>query len=477
MFNQKLIFIVACLISLDSYADVGTKLNGWFDDMNYSNVTAPGVYESQGARQYTLGGISTRAPITQPFNIVNVQTPRFSAGCGGIDVFTGGFDMVDADQFVENLRAIGQNAQSLAFMLAIQIVSPQLSGVMEEIQSWAEKLNSLNMDSCEAARALVGGTMEMFGATEANCTLKRMEQFGESYGIANNNCTTNGNISTTEAAGGDANMADFVKGNIAWYVLMQDTFFSNDLQFAELIMNLTGTVIITDADATDDGPNNIIEISPALLEVGGKERFNNIFSALLYGANSDPLQIYRCQPAVADKAACLSVSSLSNLPVNFQGLSDTVQALIDSIVDKIGADSALSTTERGILVSTTLPLYRYLTSVTAAVPGATSATLRSETTQYAQFIAKDIIISSLQAIIDRVDSKSRNLDQNMSYASAIKNWREQLDEVAKGLNEIKNANKQMATNFTQMRETIRGYEKEVISRLGGSILRKASWTN
>ncbi|WP_223823293.1 conjugal transfer protein TraH [Candidatus Enterovibrio altilux] len=58
--------------------------------MNYATVTNPGVYEGQSARYATLWEMSTRAPITQPFNFINAQTLKFSAGCGGIDFFAGG---------------------------------------------------------------------------------------------------------------------------------------------------------------------------------------------------------------------------------------------------------------------------------------------------------------------------------------------------------------------------------------------------
>ena len=51
-----------------SSADTAAKVNSWFSDMNYATVTNPGVYEGQTARYATLGGLSTRAPITQPFN-------------------------------------------------------------------------------------------------------------------------------------------------------------------------------------------------------------------------------------------------------------------------------------------------------------------------------------------------------------------------------------------------------------------------
>ncbi|WP_286842323.1 hypothetical protein, partial [Idiomarina sp. UBA4206] len=39
-------------------ADTASKVDSWFNNMNYHTVTAPGVYEGQSARFATLGGIS-----------------------------------------------------------------------------------------------------------------------------------------------------------------------------------------------------------------------------------------------------------------------------------------------------------------------------------------------------------------------------------------------------------------------------------
>jgi len=278
-----------------TFADTAAKVDSWFNNMNYANVTAPGVYEGQSARFATLGGISARAPITQPFNFVSVQTPKFSAGCGGIDFYAGGFSAIDSDQFIDNLRAIGQNAQSLAFMLAIQIVSPQLSGVMEDIQTWADKYLNMNMDSCEAASKLVGGALQYLDEEKANCITTRQNDYGEDYSTASFACTTGGSRKTTTGDDGDVNKTDFVKGNLAWYVLMQDPFFQDDLEFAEVVVNIIGTVIISDVPGPSDTPVDVRIIQPAIKDTVEKERFDNIYTALLYGNQAtEQLRIYRC---------------------------------------------------------------------------------------------------------------------------------------------------------------------------------------
>ena len=467
---------LAISFSTSLVADTASKVNSWFSNMNYSTVTNPGVYEGQSARYATLGGVSTRAPITQPFNFVNVQTPKFSAGCGGIDFYAGGFSAIDADQFIDNLRAIGQNAQSLAFMLAIQVVSPQLSGVMEDIQTFADKYLNLNMDSCEAATELVGGTMDYFGAKEGNCTVKRMQDFGEDWTTANYACTTGGKIKSTESSGGEPNKVDFIKGNLAWYVLMQDPFFSSDTQFAEVILNLTGTVIIADSGGADDAPSDVRIIQPALSEEAQKERFNNIYTALLMGTNAtNNLQIYRCTgTASSNPNGCTTMTgNLQTVTPNWTGLYTRIQNLVASIVAKIYNDTPLTNEERGLIASTSIPLYRYLAATAAYFPrGSDVSRLTSD---YTSLIAEDILLRSLNAVIDKVEQRSSVLKGGMAEAERIKTYREDLDGVLRGLAKLRKENDFDVEQYFVMQQRIQLYEKALMSRLGNGMITSAMW--
>jgi len=470
--------LLLCLALCAPFAQGSTagKVNDWFNNQNYATVTNPGVYEGQSARYATLGGFSTRAPITQPFNFVNVQTPKFSAGCGGIDFYSGGFSAVDANQFVDNLRAIGQNAQSLAFMLAIQIVSPQLSGVMEDIQDWAQKLNALNMDSCQAATALVGGTMDYFGAKEGNCTVKRMQDFGEDWTTANYACTTGGSIKSTEAASGDANKIDFIKGNLAWYVLMQDPLFSSDTEFAELIMNMTGTIIITDVGTSDDSPSDIRIVDPAIKGDVKKERFKNIYTALLMGTEADNnLLLYKCTGgATSNPNSCLTMSnSLDTVVPTWTGLYVRVDNMVKSIVEKIYTDTPLTPAERGLVESTTIPLYRYLAATAAYFPrGADVSRLTSD---YTQLIAEDILLRSLTAIIEKVEQRSGVLKDGMAEASRVKKYKEDLQGVLDGLAELKKENDFDVEKYFAMQQRIQLYEKALMSKLSSNMIQSSMW--
>ncbi len=70
------VLLVGLMLSGPVPADIEAKVKGWFDRMNYANITEPGVYEGQSARYFTAGGVSMRAPITRPFHFIDVQKAK-----------------------------------------------------------------------------------------------------------------------------------------------------------------------------------------------------------------------------------------------------------------------------------------------------------------------------------------------------------------------------------------------------------------
>ena len=476
-------FLLICLSPVVASADIGSKLDDWFNNQNFNNSTRPGVYETQSARYATLGGISYRAPIFQPYRFLNIQTPRFSAGCGGIDLYTGGFSVMNASQFVGALRAIGQNAASLAFMLAIQIVSPQLSGIMEDIQSWANEYLNVGMDSCEAATKLVGGALELFGRKEGNCTIKRMQTTGEDYNTANHYCTTGGRIKATEASGGgEEDQNAFSKGNITWFVLMQNPFFATDTQFAELIMNIVGTVIVRDADSLDSGATGLNRIPAALNKDGTPNpSFENMIAALMYGSDATVhLQIYRCQSATATPMGCQTIHAdrqAINPSAWGNGLHGKITALVQSIVSKIRSDAALTATETGLIGASKIPLYRFLTAASAAFPNApgSSIDVSELTDKYTNLFARNILLTSLNNVLTMVEFQVLNLPNNLSEDKSIKEFLPQLRNAIKGVAVMTKETEDEAEQYFDLLQQIRQYEKEIMTNLGKGFMQAARW--
>jgi conjugative transfer pilus assembly protein TraH len=459
----SLVPLVILLLSTPVQADIKSKVENWFNNMNYANVTEPGVYEGQSARYFTAGGLTLKAPITQTLHFVDVQMPRYNAGCAGIDLFTGGFSAINADQFVQNLRAIGQNAQSLAFMLAIGVVSPQLKAVMEEVQGWANKINSMNMDSCEAATKLVGGAMNLAGQRKSNCIIRRMQDDGEDWTTASHSCTTDDKIVATEAKGDSANEVAFVKGNLTWMVLMQDPFFQQDTLFAELVMNLTGTLIIA-SDA--HGEQEITSIAPALTGEHQRERFTNIYQSLLLGKDSqNPLQLHRCQGGAGSQDnGCHAITRVQEITGDWDGLYQRINTLVKGILEKIHTDKPLTQEEKGLIASTSIPLYRYLAATASAFPQQLDQSRLTH--DYTALIASDILLLALNGILERVEHNALNLQGGMADTKRVTHYLEQLDLVMRGVAQLQRKQAVTGQEMYQMQLEIRAYEQQLIAALG-----------
>ena len=100
-----------------SYADINATMDAMFSSM--INVTAPDAHLSARRGVIDGGSVVVRNRIATP-TIVSFNPPKFAAGCGGIDMFLGSFSFINADQFVNMLRAIASNAISYAFSLALK---------------------------------------------------------------------------------------------------------------------------------------------------------------------------------------------------------------------------------------------------------------------------------------------------------------------------------------------------------------------
>ena len=474
--KQLLAFSVGLtLASPVAIADVGSTLDDWFNDNNNANITSPGVYEGQTAMYGTLGGISTRNEIVEPFNFLQIQTPKFSGGCGGIDAYMGGFTAIDSDQFVESLRAVGQNAKSLAFMLAIQVVSPMLSDVMEDIKSFAEDLKKMSMDSCAAAEALVGGVMQEIGGEKADCIQGRMERTGEDFTTASWECTTGGR--RKEDVG--SNIASFTRGNIAWYAMMQsnNTIFRSDPAFSEMVMNIIGTVVKQDADPSDsDSGTTPAILPPAVTEDGAlMPRGKKIIGALLKGSEGGVMEMRRCISRNVDPTSCDRLEAdKSQVSVTYEGMNKKVEDMLSNIMDNIYDDVPLSQEETALVAGARVPLYKYLASAAAAFPRTMKAH-NSILQEYTQLIAKDIVLNGLLTSIEQVRDTINNLPNGLSTSEDIKDYRKQLEKVLAAIAVVEKENSVSAEKYIAFQEQIRRYEKQVMGKLSSSIVNSAIW--
>lgn len=152
--------LTLCLCLMFSGASFAGFLEDFYDSSSglaQGNVTAAGIYESAHLNIATAGGFVYRAPRAD-FTPFQFTPPKLSAGCGGIDLFMGAFSIPSKEEFLNYLRAIGSSLPGLAFQLALQTLSPDLSEQVTSFRDLIREYSSKFQDSCAAAQTLLDMT-------------------------------------------------------------------------------------------------------------------------------------------------------------------------------------------------------------------------------------------------------------------------------------------------------------------------------
>ena len=103
-----------------SFANTSSRMDSyWSGALGQANVTGPTAYKGQSQGYYTMGNLSWRTP-QQNLQLAGVQLPSISAGCGGIDIFTGGFSFINSDALVAEMKAVASNAVGYGFNFALK---------------------------------------------------------------------------------------------------------------------------------------------------------------------------------------------------------------------------------------------------------------------------------------------------------------------------------------------------------------------
>ena len=153
--------LVAAIITTLMLA--GNTSAAWVDDwLNQRTTTSPNYFSGQQRGYYSGGSFSARWPNSADYP-VTVEMPRIKSGCGGIDVFMGGFSFMNTDYLVDKLQGILSGAASVAFDLGLKTLCEQCSNTIKNFEAISDKLNSMQLDECAAAKELVGVVMDENG--------------------------------------------------------------------------------------------------------------------------------------------------------------------------------------------------------------------------------------------------------------------------------------------------------------------------
>lgn len=449
--------IFLCLVSMPMLMQANNTLskdlNAYFKGLGFnSNVSDASVYKGQQGGAYTGGSVYARAGVRN-LQLMQLNLPSIQAGCGGIDLYTGGFSYINKQDFIDFGKNILNNAAGYAFKLALSSVSPMISTTLESLQATANEINQFNLNSCETSTALLGAMWpKVQQSAQAACQSIGTEtgKFSD-YAAARLACgagkQTDSVLAQYKQQEAYNNLIP-LKTNIAWQAIQQNAFLRENSELSELFMNLSGTVIV--GERIDE-----IEILPSLASN------KNVLNALLRGGR---VELYRCTETGDDKR-CLHPKRRSFDIDPSSAMRTKVIQVLDSMLEKLYDDRPLSEAEIQFLNMTTLPVYKMLT-VQAAYGAAIAKRYLYD---HADLIATDLIEQYVTESLKLI----KNSAQTLQFPpSLMAQFNDTLESARSEMHDIRRGQYQNWALRQQVIDQTRAQEKALVHNMADYFVSK-----
>lgn len=444
---KRLILLFFAINSI-GFADIHSELNNFFERFgSQSNLSSSSLYEGQKAGYLTGGGLSvrnkimTRSPLT-------VNLPKFDAGCGGIDLYAGGFSFINSQQLIDTLKSVGSSAIGYAFLLGLETVSPQVSNTMKNLQTWSNNINAFNINSCEVASGLVGSVWpRQTHASQHVCrTLGGKKGLFNDYLSARHNCAQSSERETFRKKISENNEYQdllFEEYNLAWRVIQKQPYLANDPELAELFMTLMGTVVISRNEGR-----------PVFDRYASKILDESFLQTLLEGGD---LSIYSCR----DAKNCLTLNEKKVYLPFEKAWTGKVQSQLLKMQDKILCDQELSEEEKSLLNKSSLPIYKVINVLTAYKHGHCPIDLY----QISGIVSMDLLTQFLKESIQMIREACYQLKEAQMYSEKIDDYLVGLDRIENTVRYYENRSARLMEQEFQLMQKIQLLEKQIASEI------------
>ncbi len=390
--------ILLMFLSSTSFASIQNDLQKAFDSMDFkSNVT--GAYSSQSAGHYAGGSLYARSAIRNQ-QVAYLNLPKVSAGCGGIDMYAGGFSFITNSEAKKLAQNIMSDNVSYGFNLALETVSPLISNTMKDLSRKVTDFTNRSINSCETAVGLVGSVFPKTDEAQRNvCQSVVNTHTGifSDYAEARMECKTlSGRQKAFNRLKSEPGYENTLMGsmNFAWKAIKTNPLFKDDNELSELMMSMSGTIIYNHKAENATGANKKHYPSLAVSQ--------DFINTLMHGGK---IKVYGCD--TDDENGCLNPSTNKEITIpKEKAFIEMVKMKLNSIVGKIRSiHTPLDESEKRFIQSTTLPVYKMLNVQSAFSRGLSTL----DVTTYSEIIATDMLYLYLEESLQEVLNKARTL--------------------------------------------------------------------
>ena len=250
---QILAFLSVCTVALSKPKNqLDHQINNFFDRFNIKTANSSPEYINSQLGVHFLGGGGSVRTAVYDVHPIHTSLPNISAGCGGIDYTLGGINIASKTEMKNALKSIASDGIGYAFLLGIETVSPVVASTMKQIQSWANQLNAININSCELGTSLVQGVWpksqraSSYICEHASTNDPLFKDLIEAkHGCRDDRSKRRAVIKKIHESDKDVLVGNY---NIAWKALEK---MSLDEETKNLFMNITGTIVVYEMPDND----------------------------------------------------------------------------------------------------------------------------------------------------------------------------------------------------------------------------------
>lgn len=415
------LLVLALFVHLSAHASL-------LDIFPYSNTNRPEIWQDQLGGFATGGSIHVRTPSTS-LQMMHLDLPSFKGGCGGIDLFGGGFGYINKSNLEVLIKNIGTTALSYSVMLTIKSLSGQVSDLIENLEAMARFINGQNINSCQMGASIAAG---LFPKTEASnelaCNARKMgsqdveaskiaNYFTARYECQDSTKRFNANKEDSNLLGSEYNLVWKALAKMLGTVTQQTDAsgqqkpVDNTRADKEFLMSLSGT-LIAKKDSFEH-KNSLIKNS-------------QILDTIVFGSSANTINLYQCDAG----PDCLNPSVVTETFTPERSVLHKVRTLLASIGEKIiqenaGSSPQLTETEKYLATTTSIPIIKLIALNAASKGHGINLTIED----YAETVAFDYVVSYLDSLLDFVYLALANLEHTQLDGEKIKNFKEEIRHV------------------------------------------------
>ena len=430
----KLILIIAVFNSCTAFASGIDKLMKYASpDGSMSNVNSAAIINDQQGGYMTGGSVILRAPRPKTLQPLTIQTPKFAydACTGSADFRFGGLSYISSKEFTQFFKNMGTASGAYAVKMLIKSACPQCEDIMSYMETVARDINGMMMDQCAMGQSIGGGIYNALSSgNQQKCLMqgnigKSNKDMYEASDKCKNNPDRYGN-------NGEEDELKSLLGNefnLVWKALGKGS--GGDLDFKELIMSISGTIIGRKIDGSFHFSNK-----PSLV-------LNNDLLEQYIGVHkkSGKVKLYQCD----ENKKCLSPTEVETILGENDTIYGNISRILVGMVDKIFAGKGTFTDEEeAVIAFSSIPIVQ-LIEMEIIHKGKSekgkdvinSADMLVRMQEFLEVVSYDVVTNFLMQMTNQAASAVTALEYAQLDDTVIKNFTTTVTEVRRFITDSK----------------------------------------